>query len=56
MLEPTGLTWLYALAVQAAGVVALVFLVALLGARSFGPQTGQSNVTSLRSLVSRLWS
>ena len=52
MVEPTGLTWLYALALQAAAVVVLVYLVALLGARSFNHSNApKSLVSGLASLV-----
>jgi len=33
MLEPTPMTWIYAAACQAAGVLAFVYAVALLGSR-----------------------
>jgi hypothetical protein len=37
VIEPTGLSWFYLLTAQVGGVLALVYLVALLGVHSLGP-------------------
>ncbi len=37
MTEPIGLSWVYALTAQVGGILVLVYVVALLGARSFSP-------------------